>query len=489
MNFLQTFSSKILANKTSSLLFCSIIGVLIFYISKDYGMFWDNVLFASKMGTHLYNNSLFNWTFPNSFDPGHPPFLGFLLALFWSFFERNLYVSHLVMLPFIVGVLYQILQTTKYYFKSKTLTFLAFLLLIADPTLATQFVLVNPEVIIIFFFLLAFNGFIQKNKTLQFIGLFFLSITSFRGMMLFAGFFLFDIINKLYIERKKISLVLNFKFFAFYFFASLPGTTFVIWRLYTKGWLQTHPDSPWATLWQFANGQTFIKNSIVLFHRYFDFGRVFIFVFLIFSTFYFGKKVFHSKRNQQLLLISITSVICIAIVSLISTNHFGHRYFIISFLFFILLAFSIIKEYIKHKKIVYSLLLIGLITGNLWIYPREIAQGWDATLAHIPYHLQRKKAIQWLNNNAISIESVATFFPNKTTIDNIELNNDYRRFSEFNGENSYVLYSDVYNLSDENYAKLDKNYTLLKQFNNNNINTTIYINNDNFRRKKNSSRY
>ena len=51
-------------------------------------MFWDNVLFASKMGNQLYYNDLFNWTMPDSFDPGHPPFLGFLLAITWKIFYR-----------------------------------------------------------------------------------------------------------------------------------------------------------------------------------------------------------------------------------------------------------------------------------------------------------------------------------------------------------------------------------------------------------------
>ncbi|MFQ3306498.1 MAG: hypothetical protein ACI9K4_001570, partial [Polaribacter sp.] len=82
-------------------------------------MFWDNVLFASKMGNELFTNALFNWTMPDSFDPGHPPFLGFLLAIFWKILGHKLWVSHLLMLPFIIGFFYQLFEFTGYFIQKQ----------------------------------------------------------------------------------------------------------------------------------------------------------------------------------------------------------------------------------------------------------------------------------------------------------------------------------------------------------------------------------
>ena len=438
-------------------------------------MFWDNVLFASKMGNHLYYNSIFDWTIPNEFDPGHPPFLGFLLAISWKILGHKLWVSHLLILPFTIGTFYQLYKFVSYFIEDKKSQLFAFLLLIIDPTLSTQFVLVNPEVIIVFFFLLTFNGILFKNNTLKFIGLFFLSIISFRSMMLLGGIFLFEILNKLYIEKVKLKSVLNLKFLLFYFLGSLPGITFVVWRLLTKGWLQTHPDSPWASLWKVATPKIFIKNLITLIHRYLDFGRVFILLFLVVSLFVFGKKIIKSRKNKQLLLLSITSVIFIIIAVLFSTNAFGHRYFIVSFCCLNLLTFSIIQKHYIKKKLIYGLLFFGLITGNFWIYPKDISQGWDATLAHVPYHSLRIKAIDYLNNKQINITEVASFFPNCTTLDFIDFNGDKRSFAKFTGKNKYVINSTVYNLSDEELNLLDKNYTILNELNNLNITITIYI--------------
>jgi hypothetical protein len=236
LSFLNTYKN----------IFFALLGGIIFLISKNNGMFWDNVLFASKMGNQLYYNSIFNWTIPDNFDPGHPPFLGFLLAIFWKIFGYKLWVSHLLMLPFVIGFFYQLYNFIGSYFHKKQRLLLGFLLILADPTLATSFVLVNPEIIILFFFFLSINCILKQKIFLKFIGLFFLSIISYRSMLLFAGLFLFDILNNLYINKQKLKLFLNLKFLVFYFFASVPAFIFIVWRLATKGWLQTHPDSPWA---------------------------------------------------------------------------------------------------------------------------------------------------------------------------------------------------------------------------------------------------
>lgn len=452
-----------------------ILSIVIFLISKNNGMFWDNVLFASKMGNHLFDNGILNWTIPNEFDPGHPPFLGFLLAIFWKIFGHKLWVSHLLMLPFTFGIFYQLFKFISYFIKNKKFKILAFLLVLLDPTLSTQFVIVNPELLLVFFFLVSINGILYKKRFLKFIGLFFLSIVSFRGMMLFTGLLLFEILNKIYIKKEQIKTIFTLNFLSIYIIGSLPGICFVVWRLLTKGWIQTHADSPWAGLWHIATPKIFLKNSILLIWRYLDFGRVFIFIFLIICFVTYGKKILKSEKNEQLLLISISSVFFIIIVSLFATNTFGHRYFIVSFICFILLGFKILIDFFSNKKMVYIILLIGLVSGNLWIYPKHISQGWDATLAHLPYHSLRIEAIQYLDKNNIKLNEVSSFFPNYNSLDLIDLNQDFRSFSKFNGKNKYALDASVYNLSDEDLNILQNNYTILKQFNNFNINIKIYI--------------
>ena len=75
------------------------------FISSLIGIFWDSVLFASKMGNALFSNGIFNWkAIPIEIDPGHPPFLATLMAATWTLFGKSLAVSHLIMWPFVFSL-------------------------------------------------------------------------------------------------------------------------------------------------------------------------------------------------------------------------------------------------------------------------------------------------------------------------------------------------------------------------------------------------
>ena len=462
-------------NNTNKNLFFVFLGVLIFILTKNFGMFDDDILFGSKMGNHLYNNSLFYWSMPISFDPGHPPFLATILATFWHIFGHELWVSHLAMTPFIIGFFIQLNKFITYFIKETQLQFFAFFLVLADPTLSTCLALVTIEIITLFFFFLAVNSVLFKHKKLQFIGLFFLSIVSFRSMMLFAGICLFEVLYRKLLLKEKLKKIITFKYITFYILASIPGFIYVGWRLIHKGWLQTHSNSPWKSLWHLADLNYFLRNSVVLIWRYLDFGRIFLVLFILISCLIYGKKIKANTKNKILLLLAFSSVLFIISTILIVTNTVGIRYFITSYICLNLLAFLLLIQFYKHKKLVFSLLFFGLLTGNLWIYPKPISTAFRATLGHVPYHTLRLEAINYLNTNKIDIENVASFFPNYTTLDLIDFSGDQRSFLKFTGKEKYVFYSNVYNLSEEELKSLDNNYTILKEFNNFNINIKIYI--------------
>jgi len=463
--------------------FC-VMGILIFFISKEYGFFHDDILFGSKMGNHLYNNSIFDWTIPDEFDPGHPPFFGFILALSWKILGHKLWVSHLVMLPFIIGFFYQLFQFICYFIKDIKHQFFAFLLIIIDPTISSSFVLVNMEIISMFLFFLIINSIKERKNVIKCIGLLFLSILSIRYMMLFAGIFLFEISLKLFVQKNKLKSVLNMQFLLPYFIGCLPGAVFVLWRVLTKGSL-TNPNSPWEDYGHLADLNYLIRNCIVLIWRYIDFGRIFIMLFILISIFKFRKKIIISKSLQQLLLVAIAPIFFILITILMITNTVGLRYFIVSYICLNLFAFIILNKFYKSKKILYSILFVGLLTGNLWVYPKTLSQAWHNTLGHLPYHSLLLEAINYLNKNNINIEEVASFFPNYNVLDYIDFKGDKRSFTKFNAKNYYVFYASVYNLTDEEQKTLVNDYSVLKQFHKFNTTIKIYIlNNHDITRRK-----
>ena len=121
------------------------------------------------------------------------------------------------------------------------------------------------------------------------------------------------------------------------------------------------------------------------------------------------------------------------------------------------------------KKLKIALVLFWLVaitTGNLWIYPEKISQGWDSTLAHLPYYKIRKQALEYLDKQGIDFSKVQSFFPNNSSINDFDLNNDNRQFADFNNSSKYVFYSNVFNVSDEDYDLVKNQYSVIKHFKN-----------------------
>ncbi|MHA7057828.1 hypothetical protein ACWGOQ_0011445 [Aquimarina sp. M1] len=452
------------------------LSVFIVLFSLDIGMFWDNVLYGSKIGDHLFQESPFNWeSIPLYIDNGHPPFLATLLAISWELFGKSLATSHWIMLPFIFGLLSQLYYFICFFIKGKYLKLIAFIFVIADPTLLSQFVLVGPEIIQLFFFFLALNSIMRNNTYLKIIGLSFLGIITFRGMMLCSGLFIIDILLFTLIKKQKLKHFFSKEIILTYLIASIPACVYIFWRYLTKGWIISHPLEIWGNALEFSSINDFLRNFgrniLVLGYQFTDFGRIVLLLFIL-ITFYIKRKKINWAEYNYLLIISIFSTITIYSTSLILRNTMGHRYYIISYLSFALLSFILIKEY-KMKKIIFSGMLGSLVLGNFIVYPDSFAQGWDSSLAHLSYWGIRKEAIHYMDQHKLPIIKTASFFPNDTSIDHIDLNGDMRTFKNFSGNEIYVFYSNVYNLSDMELQELDKNYYPLKSFKKNNVRIEI----------------
>ena len=452
------------------------LSLLIVYISNDIGIFWDNVLFVSKVGNFLYNNGIFNWAeLPMQIDSAHPPFIGSYMALGWTVFGRSLLVSHLLMLPFVFGTMLQILRTCSYFVSDKKKVFFLFLLVLADPTLLAQLVQVNPELIQLFFFFLALNGVLYNNTWQKTLGLAFLGLVSFRGMMLCAGIFLIDISLHLFVRNVRLKHFFTLKNIVIYSLGASPAIGYLVWRLLVRGWIFTNPLEVWGNYWAYTSTSDFIftvsRNAVVLVHKYLDFGRIVPFV-IVAITLFAKRKTDILVRSKSLILIFVFSTFVVVVVSLMAKNPMGHRYFLPSYLAMAILCFNVINE-LKYRKSLYIVVVLALLTGNLWVYPDKIAQGWDASLAHVPYWDLRTKAIRYLDENMISLDDTETFFPNYNSIDEIEHNGDLRKMKGFTGKSNFVMYSNVYNVSDEVIDHLSENYTVVQSFEKMNVRIEI----------------
>lgn len=382
------------------------------------------------------------------------------------------------MLPFILGVIWQSSNLIRFYFQKKYSGLVVFLIVL-DPTLLSQFTLVSPDIPLVFFFLLGWNSIIRNSKYILLISIFFLFLTSMRGMMVAFCLLIIDVFYNLNFKNS-FKGVLNslLKRSLIYLPSLLLFIAFNIHHYYEKGWILYHDNSPWAECFERVdniNGLLF--NIGIIGWRIIDFGRIGIWIVFFILFFKYWKKIFKDKQTVSLLLIFICFLLILPSNMIWAKNLLGHRYLIPIYLTFSLFVAKILfSSYTSHKfKILLSSLwFFTIISGNFWVYPDKISQGWDSTLAHLPYYKLREQAIHYLDKQEIAINEVHTFFPNTPTIDDIDLNEDYRNFSNYSKDAGYVLYSNVYNIGDDTYDTLTDKYTLIKEFKNLTVFVRIY---------------
>ena len=499
------------------------LAIALTWLVKDNFFFWDTIQLASQHAHFFYENNTFStFLLPDEMDSGHPPTFGFYLAFMWEIFGKTLTVSHLSMLPFLIGIIWQGWRLAeKVVGDGWALLFL--LLLIVCPVVVGQAVLVSPDVVLLFFFLMALNGIfkeINSNKLIElnliksnhssFIihhsslitSILGLSMISMRGMMVIVALFIFYCLIKLpylkklinseltdnelinypknlnpnypkpypsYPNSKKYPLSIKavFSLISPFLLGISFGIGFLAYHFMEKGWIGFHPNSPWMPAFEKVNTMGFIKNVIVLIWRLIDFGHLFLWLISIYGLIKL-KKVFPTTRLLIALLIILLLVLSPTL--LIYKGLLAHRYLMPIYVVLILLTVKIISDLKNYKQqlIISIIAFIGLATGNFWVYPQPISTGWDATLAHLPYYALRRGMLQFIDNQHINYSEIGTAFPNQRDFETTDLVKKdpsvQNHFSTYNFEkHHFIFYSNIMNeLSDADLIELKTNWHSIK---------------------------
>lgn len=426
-------------------------------IGLPVGLFWDNVLFVGKTSTFLYENGLLSWfDIPVKYSPPHPYLCGTYYALVWKIFGRSLLTSHLATAPVILGVFSQLWILCHHFFTSEKETYSAFFLACLSPVLCSHCVQIGQELFILLFALYALNAILSQKHIHKAIALCFLPLFSLRAMMICAGLFL----TEWFICRLRAIPFWEWKKIGAYLGGFCISIIYLVLRydIFSGTPSQIHfgyfdYGSPGQILY------TFVKNCIVLVWEYVDFGQITLFAIIIAIILRNRRKILYDdKIFTELCICSIMPCSIVIITSLISQNPFAHHYFLPSLICIILVAYYLL-QYSPIKKWLYILMAVSLLGGNLIVYPEYKAQGWQNSLAHLPYWSLRREAIAELDRRDIPLEKTASFFPNVYSNDFIELNGDKRAFCPFTGKEDFVFYSSCYNPLDEEINLLHSQYT------------------------------
>ncbi|MFO7656209.1 MAG: hypothetical protein R6W78_04015 [Bacteroidales bacterium] len=454
--------------KSFKLIILYLFYLILSIIVSNNSFFWDTIQLASKHAHWYYENNFRFLLLPDSIDSGHIPVFGMLLALIWKIFQKTLFVSHLFMLPFLLGIVYQS-QKIIYYFVAKKYRFFVLLIFLIDPTLLSQSILVSPDVALVFFFLFTLHMILKNKRILILLGIISLSLISMRGMMISVILFLFDCYFNYYQINSRTWYGKIIKIIQVYIPAGILTISFLLYHYIAKGWIGYHEESPWRLCFERVNFFGFIYNIGILGWRLIDFGRIFLWI-VFFIIVISNLKKMKSDQNLVNLFILFTLLLILLPLSMLFHKYLlAHRYLLPINLILSIIVGKLIFEYVNNiflKQFFFALVIVGLITGNLWVYPEKIAQGWDSTLAHIPYYSLRNKMIEYIKQEEYAFQNIGTAFPNAASFKYVDLAHYDKGFSKKDlTKNHYVFYSNIMNdFSDDEIDQLKNSWILEKEY-------------------------
>ena len=425
---------------------------------------------------------------PNSLDAGHPPGFNLYLAFWWWILGRSLWVSHLAVLPFILGISWQVFRLVKRFIPENFIP-QALALILLEPALLAQSTMISPDLALVFFYLSGLNTWLGKSGKSQVILLVLcslgMSMVSFRGILALAPLSLTGLgISVLSAERCSFrnTLITQFRtFLPIFLKAFLPVTILVLawwsWHYHFAGWIFSPPLETFGEHRQMAGMGGMLFNTGIFGWRLLDNGRAWLWLFALTATAVFWNKEARLKvKDFQIpLLIFALPIGFFALFFLPFTNPIGHRYLMIGFLLFALMA-ALLLSRVSNKKIqnlIFSSLCLGLITGHLWVYPDTIAKGWDATLAHLPYHSLRAEMIKDIQQDPeLELTGICSRFPNVSgqLYSNLlptDQTENYWKFKDSEALDScdFMVQSNIFNgFSDAELQELKTSWILKKEF-------------------------
>lgn len=453
-----------------------LIFIILWSATVRYPFFWDTVQLASKHAHFFYETGFHSIILPNEIDSGHIPTLGIYLALIWKITGKSLIISHLAMLPFVMGIVYQSLLLVRRFFSSDWYYY-ALLIILLDATLLAQCTLVSSDVMVMFFFLMALNNLLSGKRSWYSLALAGLTLSSMRGMMCVAGLFLSEAGITLFMNRpefRPLSIKKIFDELVRILKPSLPSIIialcFFAWHYYKTGWIGYHKNMPWYPLFEPAGIKGSIRNIFILGWRLIDFGRLFIWLTGAYCLWHYNRERPELPAFfKKILIILISVFLTLSYTFILHKGLTGHRYILPVYILFAILVTYYLFEVTNSgiiKKAFFYIMLAGILSGNFWIYPDNIAKGWDSTLAYLPYFPLRDKMMNWMEKEDIPLSLTGTYFPNYGRLEYIDLSGKDDSFAEFNLDtNRFVFYSNVFNeFSDKELYDLKTRWKKLKEY-------------------------
>ncbi|MDR2824503.1 MAG: glycosyltransferase family 39 protein [Prevotellaceae bacterium] len=436
-------------------------------VAWDFCYFWDAVQQVSKEAHWFYLTDFSSLLIPSENAFGitstgyHPPLLSMLTAALWKVFGYKIWVSHAftaICAALLIYNLWKLLLN----FLTKKYAGWVLLILLLEPAVLSQFVIVSPDFIIFTAFIIAFRAIFERKTVILSITMIFLCCINIRGAFVGAALFICNIFYEISANNSEKSQRFSIQRFTKILLPYLPVllllTAYYLYYFSQNGWFFGNGKSAYEEHYKMPREFSFVVQQWAAYVlRSIECGRIIIWL-LSFYVFYiiFKNKINIAPRPKTLLVFVIIMYVLYFVLISVTQMPFGTRYFIPQFFALTLFALIFLIENVNFvkMKIIFAVILLFEITGHFWVYPEKIAQSWDSTLAHIPYYELRRETFRFIDDNKFIYNEIAGGFV-------ISGNNKFIQLADTNAiiggdmeHAKYFLYSNISNLNDEKIAEL-----------------------------------
>ncbi len=440
---------------------------LLTYFAQELPFFWDNMLFVSKTAHYYYENQFTNLLLPLKIDSGHPPFYGMFMAGIWTVFGKSLALSHWVMYPILVAgaiAFHKIAQ----YFLPPTYALIALLLYLLEPCILTQSVIASIDMALLAATLWAVAGILYQKRMLLALAFCLMAMLSLRGSIAIVLLFFIDtyFLKQSYFKSKTtiVKILLPYMPAAF---------IMIIWLGYhfqETGFFMVNNQGAWAEHYDGVSLKDLAWNLCIIVWRMLDNGRIVLWLLVLLLGYKFSTNL-KTAKTKQLLVLLFVPLVLFSIIAALRHNPILHRYFMLQYALLIILSLTFIAQLKKEllKKGFIALLAVSYLSAHFWIYPYPYANGWDATLAHLPYYSLKDKMQLHIDIDHYSYSNIVTEFPavTPTKITHLKANAQSFQDKEIVGFNKspYILQSNVMNdFTLVQIHDLQQNWKLVKEY-------------------------